>query len=88
MSPRKPPCSLFKMCVRSCLNLINECCFLIEKKYADIECRDCESQIISLKSYLMSSLPSRFVNCNENNDSSTCNRFFIIINFENTCSCD
>ncbi|XP_045518292.1 uncharacterized protein LOC123710454 isoform X1 [Pieris brassicae] len=59
MSPRKQPSSLFKLCVRTSLNLINECCFIIEKNYADIECKESEKQIILLKGYLVSLLPTR-----------------------------
>ncbi|VVD00623.1 unnamed protein product [Leptidea sinapis] len=59
MSPHKQPSSLLKLCVKSSLNLINECCYMIEKKCPEIECMDCEGQVKILKGYLISLLPAR-----------------------------
>ncbi|CAK1541413.1 unnamed protein product [Leptosia nina] len=59
MSPRKQPSCLLKLCIKSSLNLINECCYIIEKNNSDLECRECERQVVALKGYLMSLLPAR-----------------------------
>ncbi|XP_038217530.1 uncharacterized protein LOC119836305 [Zerene cesonia] len=59
MSPRKQPSSLLRLCIKSSLSLINECCYIIEKNNPDIDCRECERQVCALKGYLMALLPAR-----------------------------
>ncbi|XP_026754975.2 uncharacterized protein LOC113515042 [Galleria mellonella] len=67
MSPRKQPISLFKMCVKSCITLINSACYVIEKSYPENMFHECERQAFELKCYLMSMLPVRLfdVLCSE-----------------------
>ncbi|CAK1590518.1 unnamed protein product [Parnassius mnemosyne] len=59
MSPRKQPNSLFKICVKSCICLINSACYVIEKNYPENEFEKFERQAFSLKCHLMSMLPAR-----------------------------
>ncbi|KAG7294819.1 hypothetical protein JYU34_012305 [Plutella xylostella] len=58
MSPRKQPNSLFKLCVKSCISLINSACSVIEKTYPEDEYYMCE-QALMLKCHLMTLLPAR-----------------------------
>lgn len=61
MSPRKQPISLFKLCIKSSICLINDSCYRIEKSYPEIECTDCKDRVCVLKGFLMATLPARFV---------------------------
>ncbi|XP_028164617.1 uncharacterized protein LOC114355796 [Ostrinia furnacalis] len=67
MSPRKQPCSLFKLCIKSCVNLINSACYVIEKSYPENMFDEYESHFLDLKCHLMSMLPVRLfdVLCSE-----------------------
>ncbi|KAL0818148.1 hypothetical protein ABMA28_008670 [Loxostege sticticalis] len=67
MSPRKQPCSLFKLCIKSCVNLINSACYVIEKSCPENMFDECERQAFELKCHLMSMLPVRLfdVLCSE-----------------------
>ncbi|XP_053616958.1 uncharacterized protein LOC128679037 [Plodia interpunctella] len=67
MSPRRQPCSLYKLCVKSCICLINSACYIIEKSCPEPSFRECEGQAYELKSYLSSMLPVRLfdVLCSE-----------------------
>ncbi|XP_023947593.2 uncharacterized protein LOC112052653 isoform X2 [Bicyclus anynana] len=60
MSPRKQPVSLYQLCIKNCLNLINESCYAIEKMYPDIDFKELKKQkIYELKGFLMATLPAR-----------------------------
>ncbi|XP_045453971.1 uncharacterized protein LOC123663325 [Melitaea cinxia] len=59
MSPRKQPISLFKLCIKSSISLINDSCYRIEKSYPEIECTDCKDRVCVLKGFLMATLPAR-----------------------------
>ncbi|XP_075983512.1 uncharacterized protein LOC142981461 isoform X1 [Anticarsia gemmatalis] len=67
MSPTKQPCSLTKLCVKSCISLINSACYVIEKSYPESKFQECEKEVIKLKRYLMAMLPARLfdVLCSE-----------------------
>lgn len=67
MSPRKQPNSLFKICVRNCISLINSACYVIEKNCPENNFHECEAEAIALKCQLMSMLPARLfdVLCSE-----------------------
>lgn len=67
MSPRKQPSTLFKICIKNCIELINSACYVIEKSCPEIMFQDCESQAFELKYYLVSMLPVRLfdVLCSE-----------------------
>ncbi|KPI93180.1 PREDICTED: uncharacterized protein LOC106117633 isoform X1 [Papilio xuthus] len=59
MSPRKQPNTLFKLCVKTCISLINSACYVIEKSYPENKFGDCEREAYALKCHLMSMLPAR-----------------------------
>ncbi|CAH0758518.1 unnamed protein product [Diatraea saccharalis] len=59
MSPRKQPSTLFKICIKNCIELINSACYVIEKSCPENMFHDCERQAFELKYYLMSMLPVR-----------------------------
>ncbi|XP_068623706.1 uncharacterized protein [Battus philenor] len=59
MSPRKQPNSLFKICVKTCISLINSACYVIEKSYPENKFGDCEQKAFALKCHLMTMLPAR-----------------------------
>ncbi|KAJ0172953.1 hypothetical protein K1T71_011129 [Dendrolimus kikuchii] len=59
MSPRKQPRSLFNLCVKSCVSLINSTCFYIENKYPDEMFRNRKRDAYILKRHLMTMLPAR-----------------------------
>ncbi|CAH2986360.1 unnamed protein product [Chilo suppressalis] len=59
MSPRKQPSTLFKICIKNCIDLINSACYVIEKSCPENMFHDCERQAFELKYYLMSMLPVR-----------------------------
>lgn len=59
MSPRKQPSSLFKLCIKSTLSLINNSLYVIEESFAEVEYRDCKKKIFALKKFLMATLPAR-----------------------------
>lgn len=59
MSPQKQPNSLFKICVKSCISLINSACYIIEKRYPENKFEECENEAVALKFHLMNLLPAR-----------------------------
>ncbi|XP_072934584.1 uncharacterized protein [Epargyreus clarus] len=59
MSPRKQPNTLFSVCIKYTLNLINDCCYTIEKSYPEIEYTECKRKVLGLKKYLSDMLPVR-----------------------------
>ncbi|KAI5631344.1 hypothetical protein NE865_15944 [Phthorimaea operculella] len=67
MSPRKQPHSLFKICVKSSISLINSACYVIEKSYPENKFIECEAEVLKLKCHLMTMLPARLfdVLCSE-----------------------
>ncbi|CAB3219868.1 unnamed protein product [Arctia plantaginis] len=67
MSPPKQPYTLFKLCVKSCIGLINSACYVIEKSYPESKFNECEKEAFELKCHLMSMLPARLfdVLCSE-----------------------
>ncbi|PZC74019.1 hypothetical protein B5X24_HaOG208433 [Helicoverpa armigera] len=67
MSPPKQPCSLFQLCVKSSISLINSACYVIEKTYPENKFHECEREAFDLKCQLMLMLPARLfdVLCSE-----------------------
>lgn len=62
MSPRKQPISLYQLCIKTSLSLINDSCYAIEKMYPEVEFKECKKQkIYDLKCFLMATLPARYV---------------------------
>uniref|UniRef100_S4PEF0 Uncharacterized protein n=1 Tax=Pararge aegeria TaxID=116150 RepID=S4PEF0_9NEOP len=60
MSPRKQPISLYQLCIKTSLSLINNSCYAIEKMYPEVEFKECKKQkIYDLKCFLMATLPAR-----------------------------
>lgn len=60
MSPRKQPNSLFKLCVKNSISIINSAIYTIEMKYPENKYNECDIEALSLRSYLMSLLPARY----------------------------
>ncbi|CAH0595468.1 unnamed protein product [Chrysodeixis includens] len=67
MSPPKQPCSLFQLCVKNSIRLINSACYVIEKTYPENQLNECEREAFDLKCHLMTMLPARLfdVLCSE-----------------------
>uniref|UniRef100_A0A2A4JQS5 Uncharacterized protein n=1 Tax=Heliothis virescens TaxID=7102 RepID=A0A2A4JQS5_HELVI len=67
MSPPKQPCSLFQLCIKSSISLINSACYVIEKTYPENKFHECEREAFDLKCQLMLMLPARLfdVLCSE-----------------------
>ncbi|XP_004922747.1 uncharacterized protein LOC101744738 [Bombyx mori] len=67
MSPPKQPQRLFQLSIKSCLNVINYACYVIEKSCSEGEFDECEKKVYSLKCHLMTVLPCRLfdVLCSE-----------------------
>ena len=60
MSPPKQPWSLFQLCVKSSISLINSACYVIEKTYPETQFHECEREAFDLKCQLMIMLPARY----------------------------
>ncbi|CAH0696895.1 unnamed protein product [Spodoptera exigua] len=59
MAPHRQPSSLFQICVKSSISLINASCYSIEKSYPEHKFPNCEQEIKELKLQLMKLLPAR-----------------------------